>query len=131
MHINTELLESVYFVSSMLIEVPFMVQNPQAAFKVSRQFRRALHNHAHQLFAGIDVSTASVKHQINGLAFVDVVEHVDEPEDVVAIHLGAGTADVADQLCPLGEVDGLDQILAFVATRVSGGEHGGFRRRAS
>ena len=63
MHINTELFESVYLVCSMLIEVPSMVQNPQATQKVNRQFRRHLNNYGHQHFTGLSTGVPAAQTQ--------------------------------------------------------------------
>ncbi len=57
MHINTEMLECVYFVTSMLLEVPYMAQNTSSgsSHRYSRHFRRTLQGYCRQHFNGTDL----------------------------------------------------------------------------
>ena len=53
MHINLELMESVYYVCAMLLEVPSMLQYPTQAYRYSRTYRRYLQNYQRQTFLGV------------------------------------------------------------------------------
>lgn len=53
MHINLELIECVYFVSSMLLEVPHMAENGDSSNRIiSKPFRRQLDFYTRQVFNG-------------------------------------------------------------------------------
>jgi translation initiation factor 3 subunit C len=53
MHINIELLECVYYVSSMLLEIPHMAESVEVSSRViSKPFRRQLDYFTRQVFNG-------------------------------------------------------------------------------
>lgn len=53
MHINIELLECVYYVSSMLIEIPHLAEGVESSRIISKPFRRQLDFYTRQVFQGI------------------------------------------------------------------------------
>ena len=53
MHINIELLECVYYVSSMLLEIPHMAEGVESSSRIiSKPFRRQLDYYSKQVFNG-------------------------------------------------------------------------------
>ena len=53
MHINIEMLECIYYMCSMLLEIPYMAQMVETRPRfVSKPFRRQLDFHLKQLFIG-------------------------------------------------------------------------------
>ena len=54
MHINIELLECVYYVTSMLLEIPHMAEGVETAARIiSKPFRRQLDFYTRQVFNGL------------------------------------------------------------------------------
>ncbi len=52
MHINYEMLESVYFTCSMILEVPYMAHTTNPYSRHNRHFRRAFQSYCRQHFNG-------------------------------------------------------------------------------
>jgi translation initiation factor 3 subunit C len=53
MHINLELLECVFYISSMLLEIPHMAESGETTLKIfSKPFRRQLDYYTRQVFNG-------------------------------------------------------------------------------